>query len=395
MPLDTHADRTTNGVLSGDPGEDPMEQEEQTEWLRHEKLAETSGPAAARTAAMFELRPLSLGEILDRTFALYRSRFWLFASITAVSASVQVVVQAISLTAAHALMRGAAAQGTIPVTGLPLNHHLLGMLLSGRVGVSPMPMRGFLTAQIGTWVAALLFFLVSAVIQAATSLAMSQVYLSQPASAKEALAVAARRWYRWIAIAFWQIGSMLWIPLVGLIPGALLMTFGAREGNRVLVGIGILLLLIATLGGVPAGFILYLRNTLAVPAAVVERLTIRAAMRRSKVLAAGTKGRIFVVLLIAGCLYYVVAILESPATLLIMFAPRQEHYIAQAISLVVSFLGHTVVAPVALIGLTLVYFDQRVRKEALDLQLLLDGSRGVPAAESAALAAQEGFAPLV
>ena len=40
-----------------------------------------------------------------------------------------------------------------------------------------------------------------------------------------------------------------------------------------------------------------------------------------------------------------------------------------------TFVSHTVVAPVALIGLTLVYFDQRVRKEALDLELLLESAR--------------------
>ena len=138
---------------------------------------------------------------------------------------------------------------------------------------------------------------------------------------------------------------------------------------------------------------------------MVERLTIRPAMRRSKALAAGAKGRIFVVLLIAGALYYLVALLESPATILIMFAPKQQHYLAQALALIVTFVGHTVVAPVALIGLTLIYFDQRVRKEALDLQLLLEGNRapglspdaGVSASQpdlNSAATAAKGVAPL-
>ncbi len=141
----------------------------------------------------------------------------------------------------------------------------------------------------------------------------------------------------------------------------------------------------------PVGVILYLRNALAVPAAVVERLKIRAAMRRSKALAAGTKGRIFVVLLIAAVLYWVVGVLESPAAVLIMLAPKQEHYMAQGITLVLSFVGHMVVAPVALIGLTLVYFDQRVSKEALDIQLLLEQTRG-PVPSSGLPMAAEGLA---
>ena len=343
------------------------------EWLRREVLAEPAQPAAGGGPALFELRPLSLGEVLDRIFALYRSRFWLFASIAAVSASVQVVVQAVSLASAHALMRRAVLQGPISAQ-------------------HPFSMQGMVGAQVGSWIAALAFFLVSAVTQAATSLAMSEVYLNRVASAKEALRFAFRRWYRWIGIAFWQGCSFAWVPLACLIPAVVLMGLGGRNHNHFLLLLGGGLLLAASLGGFVVGFILYLRNTLAIPAAVVEGLPIRAAMRRSKGLAADTKGRLFVVLLIAGCLYGVVGVLESPATLLIVFAPNGEHYLAQALTLLISFLGHTVVAPVALIGLTLVYFDQRVRKEALDLQLLLEGSRGVGAAESSG--AVNGVAPL-
>ena len=158
--------------------------------------------------------------------------------------------------------------------------------------------------------------------------------------------------------------------------GPICIGLGARTGGSALTVVGGALAAFAILAGIPAGFILYLRNSLALPAGVVERLGIRAAMRRSKVLSVGAKGRVFVVLLIAGCLLSVVGVLESPATMLVMFDPKHQHYIAQAITLLISFVGRTVVTPVAMIGLTLVYFDQRVRKEALDLQLLLETSAG-------------------
>jgi hypothetical protein len=50
--------------------------------------------------------------------------------------------------------------------------------------------------------------------------------------------------------------------------------------------------------------------------------------------------------------------------------------------LVVSFLAHAVVQPVAMIGLSLIYFDQRVRKEGLDVELMLQAvpAPGMPAA---------------
>src|SRR5579875_3627754 len=65
------------------------------DWLRPEMPAEAPGTAWAGTPTrQFELRPLSLGEILDRTFALYRSRFWLFAGISMIAAAVNAVGQA-------------------------------------------------------------------------------------------------------------------------------------------------------------------------------------------------------------------------------------------------------------------------------------------------------------
>ncbi len=331
------------------------DQQSPQEWLRPERAVDLPRADGSAAVALYELRPLSLGEVLDRTFALYRSRFWLFAGITAVSASVQVVVQAISLATSHKLLRQLAnTPGVIPPA---FNLHQL-------VG-----------AQLGTWIAALVFVLVAAIANAAITLALSEVYLNRPASAKEALLAALKRWYRWIGIGLWQAGSMLWIFVLAMALSLLLIGFGTRVHNTALTVVGGIIAVLGVLGGLPAGIVLYLRNCLAIPAAIIEKLTIPAAMRRSKALAAGTKGRIFVVLLITGVLYLVVGVLESPASIFMLLAPKQQHYLAQAITLLISFLGHMVVAPIGLIGLTLVYFDQRVRKEALDLQLLLESTR--------------------
>src|SRR5436305_6058495 len=49
----------------------------------------------------YELRPLSLGELLDRTFSLYRSRFWPFAGIASMAAAVEVVIAAIGRVLVH------------------------------------------------------------------------------------------------------------------------------------------------------------------------------------------------------------------------------------------------------------------------------------------------------
>ena len=344
-------------------------------WLRPETIAPANSYGEGSTAALYDLRPLSLGEVLDRTFLLYRSRFWLFCSITAVSASVQVLVQAIALATTHRVRNAPVltASDTSPAAVL----HALS------------------SAQRGTLLPVLVFVLVSAIANAATTLALSEVYLNHPVSARQTLTAALRHWYRWAAIGLWQVGSMLWIFVLTLVLGGILTTVGASTRNPALTATGAFVILAGIFAGLPAGYVLFLRNCLAVPAAMVEKLTVRAAMRRSKTLAAGSKGRIFVVLLISGVLYSVVAVLESPASLLLYFAPQRQHYLAQAISLILSFLGHTLVTPVGLIGLTLLYFDQRVRKEALDLQMLLEASRGDgTTATQAASAAAPRLTPL-
>ena len=68
-----------------------------------------------------------------------------------------------------------------------------------------------------------------------------------------------------------------------------------------------ILFFVGFVGGGVYGVIAYIRNSLAIPAALMEQTGVRASMRRSKTLAAGTKGRIFVVLLVAMALYMVAA----------------------------------------------------------------------------------------
>jgi hypothetical protein len=48
-------------------------------------------PPMPSARSSYELRPLTTGEILDRTFYLYRSNFWLFVALAAIAASVNTV----------------------------------------------------------------------------------------------------------------------------------------------------------------------------------------------------------------------------------------------------------------------------------------------------------------
>jgi hypothetical protein len=165
---------------------------------------------------------------------------------------------------------------------------------------------------------------------------------------------------------------MLW-PIV-VVAGAGGLLFLTK--NTALMVVGGVLVFLGIAGGTVVGFIFYLRNALGVQATVIEGATVRASMRRSKVLSLGAKGRIFVLLLLAGALNYVASLLQLPLLLFVTFtmAKGGQAVGSEVSMLVVSFLAHAVVQPVAMIGLSLIYFDQRVRKEGLDVELMLQAA---------------------
>ena len=307
--------------------------------------------------AAYVLRPLSLGEILDRSFAVYRANFWLFVGIGSLSAVAQLLVNATQLLIFHGFFPNpnqAQAQ---------LRHETW--------------MR-----QTGSFAGAVPVLLVSAVAQAAAVWALSEVYLGRRTRIGEAIRAVIGRWLRFVGIALWQIWSGLWLMLLIVGPGLLLVLGPARIHSP---WIGGTLIFLGFAGGAVYGVIAFIRNSLAVPSAVLEQLKVRAAMRRSKVLTAGAKGRIFVVFLITWCMFLVAGVIEMPLSVLAMLGTKQghPHIGAQVAMLLVNFVAYSVVVPVMMIGLSLVYFDQRVRQDGLDLLLMLDNGANAGADEGA------------
>jgi len=301
-----------------------------------------AGYAPAPMPSGYELRPLSLGEVLDRTFTVYRSRFWLFAGIASITGAASLVLNLGQMLYAHFEYH----QPTLPPLGGAYWVFVLSTLLvvGAAFGVS----------------------------EAATVYALSEVYLGHAISIAESVKVAGRLWLRILGIVIWQYCAALWPMMVMFIPGAVLLGVGAAVGGgfRFLGGA---LMVVGFIGGIVAMVILFIRNSLAVPAAVIEGLPVRPSMRRSKVLVDGTKGRIFVLFVLTIALYTVVGVLQAPLAVVLFQALKkgQEAMVAQMLSLLINFVGHAVVAPIPVIGLCIFYFDQRVRKEALDLVMMM------------------------
>jgi hypothetical protein len=314
---------------------------------------EVAGNVDYGQRANYALRPLTLGEILDRSFAVYRANFWLFVGIAFLSAAVQLVAQAVVLVITRGFIPAVRTQpGKFP---LDLHVHLVGR-------------------QIGSGIGTLLFFLAAAVTQAATVWALSEVYLGRRTTIGDSIRAVIGRWLRFVGIGLWQAWSLLWLPIVLMVPALVLISRATRVGIAGVIA-GAVLFFLAMTGGLAYGIYAFIRNSLAVQPAVVEGIGVRAAMRRSKVLAEGAKGRIFVVYLIAWCLFLVAGIAEMPLLMIIGFGALkgERHVLLQVVLLFVNFIAHSMVTPVLMIGLSLVYFDQRVRQEALDLLLMLGG----------------------
>lgn len=295
----------------------------------------------------YQLRPLSTGEILDRTFFLYRSNFWLYVGLASIAAGVNVLASFGRLTFLHF----ARMPATAPAAGM--------------------------VGGLFTLVGSLLYLAVYSVTHAATVSAVSSIYLGQQTSMGRALDAVKGHWFRYCLIALWQGWSAGWIFILLIVPVFSMTALGLRNMTGLVAA-----LVFFAIASLVYGVIAYIRNSLAVPAAVIENLTVPHAMSRSKQLAEGTKGRIFLLLLLLFALSCVAGALQFPFAMLLLRSRSAEHIMAQVISLFVAFLTSSLIGPVASIALCLFYFDQRVRKEAFDIEFLMDSSLPLSGSES-------------
>jgi len=275
--------------------------------------------------ANFDLRPLSLGELLDRTISLYRSNFVLFAGISAVP---------------HLFT---------------LAWHLEQMLFvsvpairARATGIPPQPGAAFESAARDLLAFVIEAFIIYLITQSATAYAVSELYLGRKSS---------------IADAFRQVVRRIWnLAAVTLLAGA-----------PILAGLVTLFI---------PGISLACRLMTALPAAVVENLGPRQAFKRSFVLTRDNVRR-------ALGIYFLYFVLRVTAYLLIVYpySLARETFIRHsgtvpvwlAFATVGSVGEATLIGPFLTIAATVFYFDLRVRKEALDLQMMMSSGERIPA----------------
>lgn len=216
---------------------------------------------------------------------------------------------------------------------------VLALRLAGAAMIAGLPLRGF--NPIGV-IAGLASFVAIEISHAATVVAVSNYHLDRPVGIGSAFSAAK--------------SSMLRVVLISLAIG-------------IAAGIGLIFLIVP-------GVILFLMWSLAIPVTVLEGGGLNASTSRSKQLTQGSRGRIFVIYLLMIVLTWIVtAIFQIPIGMMVAVM-RGGNAVAmlpvvQAVSAVGTFISTSLVGPLLTIAVTLIYYDQRVRKEGFDLQLMM------------------------
>ncbi len=315
------------------------------------------------------LRPLSTGEVLDRTFTLYRKQFWLFTGIGALPAAI------VTLSSVARMIY------------LAVNHRSSTVLPGAPPNVLADAVNNLAAAQIYFLPATILFVLAYGVSHAAIVDAVGRITQATPVSAGSAYRAVTPHWLRWAGIAMRQFWSFFWPLLPPLLLLGVSLAIPSVRNNAVAAGLIFLAFGVLMGGGFVFGIINLLRVTLAIPAGVQENFGVNAAIRRSRMLVAGRKGRIFLALLLVYALQLVAGGVQAPLVLLALTTHGGQQTMLQAIELIVQFVTTALVGPVASIALCLFYIDERVRREGFDIELLMRRTFTVPPATPPASAA--------
>jgi len=298
-----------------------------------------------------QLRPMTTGEILDRTFNLYRNNFMLFAGIAVVPPACMLVVQLI--------------QATLITTPGHTRTANLGLAAAGGFGIL---------------VGAIAYMVGLAVAHAATVFAVSAVHLGRNTSIGESYGKVKGRYGRVVWVIFQVALRSFALPALLFILAAVAMPLMVPTAGKTVAGLLVAVIFLAALVLAIVGFVLYLRYSLAVAACVLEDIKASAAIKRSVFLSKGSRGQIFVIYFLMTLISLIVAwAFAIPAGLLAAAVAKGSPATALFFTALASFLAGTLAGPIATIALSLVYYDQRVRKEAFDIQLMIAAVDGTPA----------------
>ncbi|KOG62329.1 membrane protein [Streptomyces griseoflavus] len=313
-------------------------------------------PPPAAKPGVIPLRPLGVGEILDGAVSTMRAHW---RTVLGISLIVAVIAQAANTIVTGLWFRGAgdfSALDNNPDASLSealdaVDNTLIGSALTSLIGL------------LGTLI-----------VTALLTIVVSRAVLGRSVSAGEAWRDARSRLPR-------LLGLLLLLPLVfsvvvllGTVPGIIVTAVGPAA-------VGVPLTLLGGLGALVVGVWLWVRFSLAAPALMLEKQGVIASMRRSAKLVRGAWWRVLGVQLLTYVLIVVVGmIVQIPATIVAVLVSGEgltawtegtggTSWTFLIVLGIGSVITSAVTYPISAGVTALLYMDQRIRREALDLEL--------------------------
>ena len=312
-------------------------------------------PPAAKPGVI-PLRPLGVGEILDGSVSTARAHW---RTALGVALAVAVLVQLASTVANGVWLRNNSGLEALQGNAEPSTDELLDALNASLSSAGV----GLLATLVGTVFATALLTVV-----------VSRAVLGRPVSVSDAWREARPRLAGMLGLTVLVMLIVTCSLTAGMLPGLLALAAGAAVA-------GSMLLVLGTLAGIVVGVWLWVRFCLAAPALMLERQGVVTALRRSAKLVRNSWWRIFGIQALAWLLVQVVSIIvQMPASVIasVVEGDGFRHVFLGSLSfswtyLIIVGIGAVLAMTVTLplnAGITaLLYMDQRIRREALDLEL--------------------------
>ena len=312
------------------------------------------------------LRPMSTSQVLDRTFYIYRNNFVLLAGIGSLLPALLLIMQLLFIPLG------------MPPRGGNQAPELLAVLFLGYFGCYGV-----------------IYLVGNALAGGATVYGVSKLHLGESITIGQA--------YKQVFSRFWRVLGV--IVLLGLIVFGSLMigeviaiiviavTAGSSRifGGGGFASIGVIIAVIWAVGifasAILAALFFYSRLSLAVPACILEKLPVGVSLRRSWHLTKDSVWRLILVHLLTWVLSVVLGlVLAVPGQLYLVAMHNKQAVIGIILQHLGGFIAGVIANPIATTAIALIYYDQRVRKEAFDLQLMMEAVGQQQASQPAAAA---------
>ncbi|MBO8195360.1 hypothetical protein ITI46_27465 [Streptomyces oryzae] len=318
-------------------------------------------PPQAAKPGVIPLRPLSIGEMLEGSFNAMRAHW---RTALGISLVVAVLTEIVSALTARFWLGDTSDLEALTRKDNPSIEELNNALADTLRSVSMTGVVGMLGTVIAT---------------AMLTVVVSRAVLGRQVTLGEAWRDARPQLLRLLGLLL-LVPLLVSLALLGcLLPGLLTAFAGPTE-------LAVSLLALGLLGGTAAAAWVWVRFCLAPPALMLEKQGLIAAMRRSAKLVRGSWWRILGIQLLTLLLVFAISFVVSIPTAAISAIASGGDTLANPAtatdwpSLITSGIGAVIASTVSLpltAGITaLVYLDQRIRREALDLELAR--AAGVP-----------------